>query len=247
MMANPVVILGMHRSGTSFLARALNLSGLWLGMEDDLQTVEGRAAAGNPKGNYENKRIIAINDALLAHSGGQWDQPPDKIQAPVSVRLSMLTVLYDLEKSMPPGYVTWGWKDPRTVLTFGIWRDLLQRPLTILAAIRHPAMVAESLHRRDQMPKDHAYKLWTGYNMRLLQLMAENPSRVIRFDVPKPELLGQVARVFDELGFRAVPDRIEQWFDARLLRSVPSSDDIDPLQECAETRDVWEALLPLVS
>jgi hypothetical protein len=54
-MSDPVVILGMHRSGTSFLVRMLNLAGLWLGGDDQLDTIESRANNGNPKGNYENR------------------------------------------------------------------------------------------------------------------------------------------------------------------------------------------------
>ena len=51
----------MHRSGTSFLVRALNLAGLWLGEPAHLGTIEGRAMSGNPRGNYEHREAIAIN------------------------------------------------------------------------------------------------------------------------------------------------------------------------------------------
>ncbi|MFD2233067.1 hypothetical protein [Phaeospirillum tilakii] len=64
-----ILILGMHRSGTSCLTGMLEQAGLPLG---EVNTVSRH----NRKGNRENNEVMRLNDAVLAASGGRWDQPP---------------------------------------------------------------------------------------------------------------------------------------------------------------------------
>ncbi len=90
----------MHRSGTSFLVRTLNLSGLWIGATDELSTVEGRAALGNPKGNYENRGSIAINDLILARSGGTWNRPPARVGSDEQDRRQIRAFCVSLERGI---------------------------------------------------------------------------------------------------------------------------------------------------
>ena len=67
-----VCILGMHRSGTSMVARLLNLCGVYLGEEKDLIP----AAEDNPEGFWENVKFQEINQELLITFGGEWDYIP---------------------------------------------------------------------------------------------------------------------------------------------------------------------------
>ena len=64
-----VFILGMHRSGTSALARVLNLMGLYFGGEN---VGTGRSAE-NIKGFWERRDVRDLNDAILATAGCDWD------------------------------------------------------------------------------------------------------------------------------------------------------------------------------
>ena len=61
----------MHRSGTSFIAGALRFLGVSLGDP-------GAATAGpdNPQGYFEVAALMQLDDEVLAHLGGAWDQPP---------------------------------------------------------------------------------------------------------------------------------------------------------------------------
>src|SRR5258706_8380174 len=68
-----ICVLGMHRSGTSLLARILNLLGVDLGPAEVLTT---EPIAHNPKGYWEHHEITAISDAILKRYGGSWDEPP---------------------------------------------------------------------------------------------------------------------------------------------------------------------------
>ena len=66
-MSEPTVVcvLGMHRSGTSLVARVLNVLGVDLGPEEHLM----RPSSANPTGHWENKPITGINDEILSDSG----------------------------------------------------------------------------------------------------------------------------------------------------------------------------------
>jgi hypothetical protein len=67
-----VCILGMHRSGTSLVSRALNVLGVYLGPEEQLM----RPSTDNPAGHWESRPIKEINDEILSILGGSWQEPP---------------------------------------------------------------------------------------------------------------------------------------------------------------------------
>jgi len=67
----PICIAGMHRSGSSMVARVLNLSGLYLGQESEL--FAGRP--DNPEGFFEHIGLHEINDRVLEAFNASWDVP----------------------------------------------------------------------------------------------------------------------------------------------------------------------------
>ena len=239
-MSDPIVILGMHRSGTSFLVRALNLSGLWLGQERELGTVEGRASQGNPKGNYENRTAMAINDAILAASGGAWFRPPDSLVTSDidGRRISQFCDL--LERSRPAGFLRWGWKDPRTLLTLDAWLNALRRPIFVVGTFRHPLAVARSLQARNGMPIEMGLDLWVHYNRRLLGCLDATAHVLLRFDLSPEQLIAETLRIVEIMGLRTDRRPIEAWFDAQLVRSRTHTEDAVPVGPVAT---VWSELL----
>ena len=62
-----VVILGMHRSGTSLVTKSIELLGYTLG--DNLMP----SGVDNPKGFWEDLDIVQFNDKLLASNQTSWD------------------------------------------------------------------------------------------------------------------------------------------------------------------------------
>lgn len=240
-MTGPVIILGMHRSGTSFLVRSLALSGLWLGMDSELQTVDGRAFPGNPRGNYESREVAAINDSILVDSMGTWHNPPETIVATRKNQARMQQYLSSLEAGKPAQFSTWGWKDPRTVLTLKCWDKILGKRPVLVATFRHPQLVARSLAARDGFPLDKGYALWAHYNRLLLRHLDENPGVLLRFDVEPVALLRQVERACRFLGLQAGIVAIEEWFDQRLVRNTLDTNTIPA--EFRSVAGVWEKLL----
>src|SRR5712691_7213780 len=110
----PVAIAGVHRSGTSLVARALSSCGLYLGDDNDLMP----PGAGNAEGFWENLKFVEINDEILNEFGAGWDfptgLPPNWQHDPrlEAVRRKALRLTDGFARFEP-----WGWKDPRTSLT----------------------------------------------------------------------------------------------------------------------------------
>ena len=153
-----IVVLGMHRSGTSAVTRVINLLGADLGPEEDLLT-----DYDNPSGHWESKTLTACNDAILAAFGRSWDFPPWLGSGwEHSPRASaLLPQLRDAFSSLGVSG-TWAWKDPRTCLTLPLWRRVLGDLCAVLV-LRDPSAVVDSIRRRDGIPVLYGTALWHHY------------------------------------------------------------------------------------
>jgi hypothetical protein len=148
----PVVIIGMHRSGTSLLARMLDDMGLFVGWK----------LAPNHEASFFNK----LNAWLLSSAGCRWDnpRPMDYLMADRSGRRlaekylrGRLSSLPAMEYLGPWRYVVyrslfriqeaWGWKDPRTTVALPIWLDIFPAA-RVVHVVRNGVDVADSLARR---------------------------------------------------------------------------------------------------
>src|SRR5919205_4399396 len=72
--AMAIAIAGMHRSGTSMVARVLSECGVYLGEPDELLP----PGLGNDAGHFEHKEFVQLNDEVLATLGGAWDVVPPR-------------------------------------------------------------------------------------------------------------------------------------------------------------------------
>jgi sulfotransferase family protein len=169
-----VVVLGMHRSGTSLLAGLLALTGLHAGAEDDFPPADEH----NRKGYWELLDVWAIDEALLALAGGSWDEPstwnPETIREPARTRLAERArgVIARLDRRGP-----WLVKDPRLSLLLPFWRPWLSHPVAVLV-YRDPLAVARSLAARDGFALERGMALWERYNREALAA-SEGMPRVI--------------------------------------------------------------------
>lgn len=158
-----LVVVGMHRSGTSALTRILNLLGAQL--PDNLMAAHSKF---NPTGFWESKDVVSINDRLLESADSRWDEIYDldisalpqstKEQFYVDVR-RLLECNFALESCIVI-------KDPRIARTLPIWIDVLrsfQYEIKIIIPVRHPFEVAASLARRDGFSFGKSVYLWLRY------------------------------------------------------------------------------------
>lgn len=166
-----ILILGMHRSGTSTVARLLNMMGASVGSAELL----GPPADDNPKGFWERMDVRDLNDALLSLRGSTWDDPwsfppgADDFVVGADLQKRISNVVYRLDAQRP-----WMLKDPRLCLTLAHWLPLLEVPVAVIV-LRDPREVAASLAARNAIPTALGLALWEHYTLSALRLSAGVP------------------------------------------------------------------------
>ena len=154
-----LLVLGMHRSGTSAVTGALRLAGVDLGT--DLMA----PAPDNPTGCWEHAGVVAIHDRLLQALGRAWNDPrplpADWLGSEHAIRAGAdLEILLRAEFGQAP---LWAVKDPRMCRLLPLWWPVLDRLGVSAAALfvrRHPEEVAASLYARNQWPPGLSRLLW---------------------------------------------------------------------------------------
>lgn len=145
------VVLGMHRSGTSFLSGALIQAGANMG--DTLA-----------KNVNEETCFQSLNTRILNSAGGSWDSPPSGGSIAAQGEKYSKEILATITRHKGD---RWGWKDPRTSLTFDLYEPHLGGDVYLYCCFRRPEKVVESLTRRNGSGPD-----WRGvtdeYNRRIL-------------------------------------------------------------------------------
>src|SRR5919109_2739213 len=146
-----ILILGMHRSGTSSLAGSLQQHGVHLGKVFEENVF-------NKKGNRENAEIMKLNNDVLAANGGSWHNPPLEVHWNQELAESRNAIITTFIESQSP---FWGFKDPRSLLTFDFWMEGLEGiNVSLVGSYRNPLLVAKSLYARNKMPIEKALFLW---------------------------------------------------------------------------------------
>src|SRR6185312_9389345 len=146
-----LLVIGMHRSGTSVLTRLINLHGVTLG-SDLLQ-----AAADNETGFWENQHVVRFHERLLAALGSSWDDPRELRegwleQVRVAGFRDELVALITGEFGDAP---IWAIKDPRLCRLLPLWLKVLgwlDIEPKLIFAMRHPGEVVGSLMQRNELP-----------------------------------------------------------------------------------------------
>ncbi len=174
--ASPLILLlGMHRSGTSLLGSLLPALGVPL---------PGPLIAGdqhNPEGYYERHDVTALQEQLLINLQRWWPGSQGVLPLPdgwlesdsaLRVRANLRALLID-ESRRQVG--PWAIKDPRTSLLLPLWLGLtgeLGLPVRLVLSVREPCEVVHSLLRRDQqaagMTVQRAQALWWRHYRQVL-------------------------------------------------------------------------------
>ena len=177
-----VMVLGMHRSGTSLCANML--AGLGVDMAE-----AANPSPDNPRGHWERPRINDLHDEIFAMHGIRWSDPshhlalpPDWHREPAinGIRAKLAAYLKPLLKR--PSLI--GFKDPRTARLLPMWDDLLEElnlePRYVFC-IRDPAQVTRSITTRDRTARAHAEYRWLIYNTHALHGMGDRPVCIIPY------------------------------------------------------------------
>ena len=161
-----LLVLGMHRSGTSALAGLLGKAGFIVPANPDI------VDPNNPTGFWEPIQIRRVHDDLIAACNSSWEDPllpvlrwlPERIEPAIDLLWGALAEDFP---DIPADAVAVV-KDPRQCQLMPLWNELLKRralAVQVLLLLRRPEAVAASLSRRDQLPQDRALLLWLSHTL----------------------------------------------------------------------------------
>lgn len=216
-----LVVLGMHRSGTSSVAGALALLGA-----SAPQTLM-RPAEDNPRGFWESEVLAALNDRLLAAGGSTWHDWRSFDMAAVAEALpAFRTEAADKLASEFGEAELIVLKDPRICRLFGFWRGVLEDSgyrVVVVSPLRPPAEVAASLMARNAISRSHALRLWLRHVSDAERASRNQPRRFLAWSDFIADWRGQVDRMSRDLNvaFNRSPEAeayVDDFLSAELKR-----------------------------
>ena len=198
-MSQAILVLGMHRSGTSALTGALGLLGV------RLPAGQMEAQPDNPKGFFESEKIAAINDRILAALDTNWFGV-GRIPAAWFRSAEAASFREELAAAVEMDYddaTLFVVKDPRICRLMPLWRQVFARigvEPRFAITIRHPLEVAHSLEKRNGIPPAHGCILWLRHMLEVERETRTKPRIFIRYEDLLREPASTVKRVGIELG-----------------------------------------------
>ena len=183
-----ILIVGMHRSGTSLLGSLLPACGI--AMPGPLIAADPH----NPEGYFERSDVTALQEQLLIDLERWWPSPrglqplpPGWLDSRVGQQAEQeLSAILSQERLRQNG--PWAIKDPRSSLLLPLWIrscERLQIPLRLLLAVRDPREVMVSLVQRDRaytgMDAERAQRLWWHHNSEVLRQAHGLPLQVVSY------------------------------------------------------------------
>jgi len=192
-----VVILGMHRSGTSLLIGLLQEYGYQLG------DVSNQTSRFKPTGTKENLAIRRVNNEILQLNGCSWNHPIENLIINEVIANKMKDI--SLKKNK------WAVKDPRMVLTYDYWSPYLPKH-KLIATIRSPLEVARSLKLKNGLPLKEGIEVWFIYNKILLNHWQKYKFPILNFNLNKQDYYQQFQNLSDYLGIECISEKFNRFY-----------------------------------
>ncbi len=227
-----ILVLGMHRSGTSAITRVLSLLGADLPTEL-LEPVPGV----NDTGFWESAKLVDIHDRMLAAAGSAWDDPREfpaaffETAAGKSFSDEILGVLEE-DFSDSSLFVI---KDPRICRFVPFWMSLLENfgaePLPLLLN-RNPLEVAASLARRDDFDTSKSLILWLRHVLDMEKATRGMPRAFMDYEALLQDWSTVVDRAAQSLGIvwpekpKGASEEIEEFLSPSLRHHSSSASDM---------------------
>lgn len=235
------LISGMHRSGTSLVARLSFAAGADMG---DPRTFY-EPDRWNPDGYFEQKDIHAVNMPLINGSLGKLSYfflpSEETIHRRGRVRAGQIR----LTGAKYRGKVV---KENRFCLTLGAWLEQGTQVERILVVLREPAAVARSLQRRNHITRKKAYSLWLVHYQRLLETARRHgiPFGFVRYEsLLDPALQSsEAASALDFLGLTLSSQELTALVDSAVKPNLNHhSGPTHSAHYPAQVRALWEDLV----
>uniref|UniRef100_A0A9E8CKV0 Glycosyltransferase n=1 Tax=Bosea sp. NBC_00436 TaxID=2969620 RepID=A0A9E8CKV0_9HYPH len=203
-----ILVLGMHRSGTSALTGAL----IRLGATAPATPMA--ADQGNERGYFESVPFMVLHDQLLASAGSRWDDwrrfdlawltsfEAEKFRA--EARKLLLDEFGDTKLLVL--------KDPRACRFIPFWKSVLAEAgtaLRVVIPLRSPIEVARSLRNRDGMPLTKGLLIWLRHAVEAERETRDVPRAIVVMEEFLSDWRSDLQRIADEIGL-AWPRSIEE-------------------------------------
>lgn len=202
MIKTCIIILGMHRSGTSVVTGSVGLAGADLG-----PNLHGEVFY-NPKGLFEDSKLNLLNLKYLYRHQSGWYRPfrykPSEVQDS-----KMIAKLGDLFHSFSGEVIAI--KDPRIALLLPLYQEALARqqikPVYVVL-LRNHHHIAHSLWKRDRMPLIYAYALTRFYYRQIRRFLSDGKSASVNLEFNQflKQPADAIRLVFETAGLTVSPD-----------------------------------------
>jgi hypothetical protein len=249
-MDKVVIVLGMHRGGTSALTRGLEALAIDLG-----HNLKPAVPNVNDTGFFEDAGLSAINDDILALMGSRWDTlhlaclpPVDEPRSRVLSSRAERLIRKQFEHS-----TCFAFKDPRTCRTLPFWQDVIDglelKPFYILC-FRNPLSTARSLATRDNFSRRKSYWLWLMHMLEAARLTTGARRLFVEFEslLSGPErILAQIESFLDDERIRISVTALEtyvEFLQSSLVHHSATPLELEEDPSCPElVRSVYALLL----
>lgn len=241
-----IVVLGMHRSGTSSVTGALSL----LGAASPRTLMP--AAEDNPKGFWESQPLMLLHDRLLAAGGSSWrDWRPFNLSAALEAEPTLMGQARAclVDEFQEASLIVL--KDPRICRFLPFWSRLLEDAgyhTMVVCPLRPPVDVANSLAFRNDMGLEEGGRLWLRHVLDAERSSRDLPRYFVNWQVFLSGWRDQVRQIDAKLGLGLELDNLDQpspvdeFLSPELVRQTTSGIDLHPW-----TTHAWDCLCGLVN
>ena len=171
-----IIVLGMHRSGTSAVTNLIAS----LGFNTGCNLME--ADEDNPKGYWEDNDIYNLNNELLSHLYTSWDQVDELKNRRLIIFLDYLLLEFkEKAKEIIQQRINQSTKivvkDPRFNILLPFWEKIFEEmnlKRFYILVVRNPISVSKSLFKRNGINKEKSLKLWYYYNISIFNDLSDS-------------------------------------------------------------------------
>ncbi|MER9335541.1 sulfotransferase [Mesorhizobium sp. M0293] len=224
-----IMVLGMHRSGTSALTRAISLLGA------ELPKNMLGANPTNPAGHWEPLPLVGLHDRMLAEAGSRWDDwrsfdPADLGAARLRFYKAEIARLIDEEYGNSPLFVL---KEPRISRFVPLYADILKRKGIDACYVligRNPLAVIASLEKRDKFTCGFSALLWLRHELEAERATRGRPRVFVSYEAMLDDWRANIEKIARTLRIgwpQPTVEAISTHFSTDLQHHFASTDLLD--------------------
>lgn len=231
------IITGMHRSGTSLVARLFYEAGANMGDPDTFY----RPDQWNPDGYYEQPDIHSVNMPLI--NGNWWKFAYFRLPSTATI-LRRSDKFGDKIREISAKYDYAIIKETRYSLTLPAWLKYGLTVDRVLVCLREPIQVAKSIQKRNYTLIRHGLWLWQVHNQRLLEnVPADTKVWYVNYHnlLNQDTCFNEIILAYDFMGLQVSEDRVKDILRACVKPSMNHHADSD-MTYPKQIEDLWTTL-----